>query len=217
LWLAAPERAPATILMSSSVPGEGKTTAAVSIAVCAAQLGRRVLLIDFDFKRPAVSRELGDSSERGIFDLILRNRTADDVIKHIPDLGLDYLPMSCCPVDVLPLLAGDQIPNVLRQLQEKYDCVIIDGPPLLGIAESRLLAPMVDKVVLVVKWGSTRCDVAQHAIDLLRSCGGLDKHVDAPIVLMTQVDLKKHAAYRYGDAGESLAKYKYYYSRSVRT
>src|SRR3569623_676399 len=62
LWLTTPQRAPRTVLISSSVPGEGKTTAAVSIAVCAAQLGRRVFMIDLDFKRPSVARELGNST-----------------------------------------------------------------------------------------------------------------------------------------------------------
>ncbi|MGL5168325.1 MAG: polysaccharide biosynthesis tyrosine autokinase [Afipia sp.] len=217
LWLASPRSAPRTVLISSSVPGEGKTTAAVSIAVCAASLGRRVLLIDLDFKRPSVARELGGNAEREIFDILLRNQSPTEVIAHIPDLGIDYLAMSTSPLDALPILAGQRLPLLLRQLSENYDSVIIDGPPLLGIVESRLLAPMVDKVLFVVKWGSTRREVAQNAMSLLRSPDGLTGGVDIPIVLLTQVDLQAHANYRYGDVGEALVKYENYYSRSVRS
>jgi polysaccharide biosynthesis transport protein len=216
LWLTTPQRAPTTVLISSSIPGEGKTTAAVSIAVCAAMLGRRVLLIDLDFKRPSIAHELGGHAERGIFDILLRNRPPEEVIIHVPDLGIDYLPMPTYPVDALPILAGEQMPHLLRQLSENYDSVIIDGPPLLVITESRFLAPMVDKVILVVKWGSTRREIVQNAMNLLRNLDGLpEKNVDIPVVLLTQVDLKAHASYRYGDVGEALVKYENYYSRSV--
>lgn len=217
LWLAPNRITPRTVLISSSVPGEGKTTAAVSIAVCAASLGRRVLLIDLDFKRPSVARELGGNAEREIFDILLRNQSPTDVITHIPNLGIDYLAMSTSPLDALPILAGQRLPLLLRQLSENYDSIIIDGPPLLGIVESRLLAPMVDKVLFVVKWGSTRRQVAQNAMSLLRSPDGLTGSVDIPIVLLTQVDLQTHASYRYGDVGEALVKYENYYSRSVRS
>jgi len=216
LWLTTPQRAPATVLISSSVPGEGKTTAAVSIAVCAAMVGRRVLLIDLDFKRPSIAREVGGHAERGIFDILLRNRPPAEVIMRIPDLGIDYLPMPTSPVDALPVLAGEQMPHLLHQLRENYDSIIIDGPPLLVVTESRFLAPMVDKILLVVKWGSTRREIVQHAMNLLRNLDGLsDKNVDIPVVLLTQVDLKEHASYRHGDVGEALFKYENYYSRSV--
>lgn len=213
LWLTTPQRAPRTVLISSSVPGEGKTTAAVSIAVCAASLGRRVLMIDLDFKRPSVSRELGDSTAGEIFDVLLRNQSAADITTHIPDLGIDYLAMPTSPLDALPILADQRLPLLLSELSKSYDSIIIDGPPLLGIVESRLLAPMADKVVFVVKWGSTRREVAQNAIGLLRAPNRRGEGIDIPLALLTQVDLKMHATYRYGDAGEALVTYENYYSR----
>ena len=216
LWLTTPQRAPRTVLISSSVPGEGKTTAAVSIAVCAAQLGRRVLMIDLDFKRPSVARELGNSTAGEIFDILLRYQSAVDITTHIPDLGIDYLAMPTSPLDALPVLADQRLPLLLHELSKNYDSIIIDGPPLLGIIESRLLAPMADKVVFVVKWGSTRREVAQNAIGLLRNSNRRADGIDIPIALLTQVDLKMHASYRYGDAGEALVTYENYYSRSAQ-
>jgi len=217
LWLTTPQRAPRTVLISSSVPGEGKTTAAVSIAVCAASLGRRVLMIDLDFKRPSVSRELGNSTAGEIFDVLLRNQSAADITTHIPDLGIDYLAMPTSPLDALPILSDQRLPLLLNELSKTYDSIIIDGPPLLGIVESRLLAPMADKVVFVVKWGSTRREVAQNAISLLRAPNRRGDGIDIPLALLTQVDLKMHATYRYGDAGEALVTYENYYSRSAQS
>lgn len=217
LWLTTPQRAPRTVLISSSVPGEGKTTAAVSIAVCAASLGRRVLMIDLDFKRPSVSRELGNNTAGEIFDVLLRNQSVADITTHIPDLGIDYLAMPTSPLDALPILADQRLPLLLNELSKIYDSIIIDGPPLLGIVESRLLAPMADKVVFVVKWGSTRREVAQNAIGLLRAPNRRGEGIDIPLALLTQVDLKMHATYRYGDAGEALVTYENYYSRPTQS
>jgi hypothetical protein len=88
-------------------------------------------------------------------------------------------------------------------LREDYDSVIIDGPAVFEGSEARLLASMADKVVFVVKWGSTRRDLARNALDLLRDSTGDDQEfADRPVAIVTQVDLKKHARYRYGDVSE---------------
>jgi succinoglycan biosynthesis transport protein ExoP len=128
------------------------------------------------------------------------------VVQRVPGLQLDYLPACRRPVDPLPLFADERMPRLLRQLRESYDCVVIDSPPLLSVTEARLLAAMVDKVVFVVKWGSTRRDDAQNALNLLRNTGlpGHDRVALAGVVV-TQADPKKHARYRYyGDIGDSV-------------
>ncbi len=95
--------------------------------------------------------------------------------------------------------------------------MIIDGPPVLGSVEARLLPSIVDKLLLVVKWGSTRREVAQNALSLLRDSGCLDKdRGDLATAIVTQVDLKRHARYRYGDVGEFLAKHRKNYSRFIK-
>jgi polysaccharide biosynthesis transport protein len=203
--LASPFDRPEVVLITSSLPGEGKTTLAVSLSVCMTLLRKRTLLIDLDFKHPSILRELNGSTERGILDLLLKNRMPAEVIQPIPELGLDYLPMNRCSFDPLILFGGEEMPRLLRQLRGNYDCVIIDSPPVLGSAETRLLAAMADEVLFVVKWGSTRRELAQTALNLLRRPGGSPaqqiRHVSAVIA---QVDLEQHARYGYGDAGESL-------------
>lgn len=215
--LIAPQCPPQAILVSSSVPGEGKTTLAVSFAVCAALLGRRVLLVDLDFRCPAIGRELDATAEKGILDLLVHGGPSADVIQHIPRLQLEYLPVCGLPADPLALFASEQLPRLLDRLRESYDCVVIDSPPLLAVPEARLLASMVDKVLFVVKWGSTRREVAQNALNLLRTPALSDKaRSEFASAVVTQVDLKKHARYRYGDLAESFVKYRKYYVEKIR-
>jgi polysaccharide biosynthesis transport protein len=209
------EGAPRVVLISSSVPGEGKTTLAISLAAYAALLGHRVLLVDLDFRHPAILRELGGKADRGILDLFLHDRSLAEITQRIPGLGLDYLPMLSCPVDPVALFAGEQMPRLVHELRQDYDCVIIDSPPLLGVTEARLLAAMADKVLFLVKWGSTRREVAQNALNLLRDPGDR-QHSKILCGLVTQVNLKKHARYRYGDVGELFVRFRQYYSRYVR-
>ena len=211
LRLTASVGAPKTVLISSSVPDEGKTTLAVSLAAYVASLGRRVLLVDLDFRHPSVQRELGGRSlsapaGTGVLDLLDDGRPPAEVIQHLPDLRMDYLPMARRPVDPFAPFAGDGLRRLLDRLRTEYDCVIVDGPPLLLITEARLLASMVDKVVMVAKWGSTRRDVARSALDLLRPGHAQSRSVppqlpsisdgdsiDVAGVVLTQVDLKKQA------------------------
>ena len=216
LGLAGSTRSSKVILISSSVPGEGKTTLARSVAAYLGVLGRRVLLIDLDFRKGSPLGEFDDTAERAIVDLPLPNRPPAELIRHIAEAGLDYLPMAGYRPDPLAIFACEQMPRLVRQLRERYDCVIIDGPPVLGSVEARLLPSIADKLLFVVKWGSTRREVAQNALSLLRDSGCIDlDRSDPAIAIVAQVDLKRHARYRYGDVGEFLAKHRNYYSGST--
>jgi succinoglycan biosynthesis transport protein ExoP len=200
LQLTAPERAPKVILISSSVANEGKTTLAVSLAVYNALIGRRALLVDLDFRNPTVSRELGGRAATGVLDALWRDdRSMAEAIRRAPGLDLDYLPASGGPGDPLRPFVGGHVPRLLHRLRDGYDCIVIDSPPLLGVAEARLLVAMADKVLLAVKWGSTRRDVARDAANLLRDFGLADENGCRRIgAVLMQVDLQKHAQYRYG-------------------
>ena len=214
LWMSDPRNASKAVLISSSIPGEGKTTLAVSLCTFVASLGRRTLLIDLDCRHPATLRELGGEAKLGILDIFMHGRRPKDVVRHIPDLAFDHLPMAACPRDPLELAEGDQMRRLLSELWSDYDCVVIDSAPVMGISETRLFASMVDKVVFVVKWGETRREVAQTALSLLS--GSRDQQRSNLVgVVVTQVDLKKHALYGYGDVGESFIRHRNYYSSAV--
>jgi uncharacterized protein involved in exopolysaccharide biosynthesis/Mrp family chromosome partitioning ATPase len=211
-------RACKVVLISSSVAGEGKTTLALSLAAYLGILGRRVLLLDLNFGQGSPLSGFKHAAERGIVDLHLQNRPTVQLVRHIAEAGLDYLPMAGYCLDPLVLCASEQMPRLVRQLREGYDCVIIDGPPVLGSVEARLLTSIADKLLLAVKWGGTRREVALNALSLLRDSGCLDKDGGGlSVAILTQVDLKRHARYRYGDVGEFLARQKKYYARFIET
>jgi len=208
LQLATSQRSPKTFLVTSSLPREGKTTLAISFAVFAARIQRRVLLIDLSFRGPSIASELGESADGGILQA-LQGRPPAEVIRAAPGLGFDYLPLSRDPADPVATVASERVPRLLRELEGSYDCIVIDGAPLLSATEARLLTSMVDKVLFAVKWGSTPREVAQNALELLRRSGfGEGDLQDAVAAVITQVDLKKHARYRYGDFSENLLRLK---------
>jgi len=217
LQLAAVQRAPVTVLISSSVPGEGKTTMARSLAVYAAHLGRRVILVDFDFRHPSLLRRQHSKSATLASDL--QNRAPAELVHHLPDLNFDYFAMPCLSNDPLALFTDKHVQSFMRQLRDSYDCVLIDSPPLLGITEARLLASFADKCLFVIKWGSTKREVVQNALSLLRNPLRAERTGAVQVsAVLTQVNLTKHAGYHYGDAAEAFTNYgKYYLKGSVRT
>jgi len=203
-----PQKSPKIFLVTSSVPAEGKTTLAIGFAAYAASIQRRVLLIDLDFAHPSIASQLGGAADGEILH-VLQGQSPLELIRSAPSMGFDYLPLSPGSADPVAALASERVPKVLRQLEGSYDCVVIDSGSLLSATEARLLAPMVDKVLFAIKWGSTPREVAQNALGLLQhSAFGRDDLRGSITAVITQVDLKRHARYRYGDFSENLLRVK---------
>jgi succinoglycan biosynthesis transport protein ExoP len=212
LQLTATPLFPMTVLISSSVPREGKTTTAISLSVYAAHLGKRVLLVDFDFRHPSILRRLYGEPEKVVPDV--QDRPPEQLVHHLRDLNLDYLPMPCSSGDPLAWFTGRHAKTLMRQLRDSYDCVFIDGPPLMGITEARLLVPFADKCLFVIKWGSTTREVVQNALNLLNNSLRSEKGCAVQVsALLTQVNLKTQAGYQCGDVTEAFTKYRSYYFR----
>jgi polysaccharide biosynthesis transport protein len=214
LQLAMPHGKGQAVLVSSSVPREGKTTLAVSLAVYAALIGRRVVLVDLDFRRPAIWREVAGKRRRRLSDMPYQECLSLAAIETVPQLGLDVLPIRRRPAEPLLPFAGGELPRLLIQLRSSYDFVVVDGPPLLAVTEARLLALLVDKVLFAVKWGSTRKDMARNALAVLHDARAFDAGRNGSVAgVVTQVQMNKHAQYRYGDVGESFVRYARYYGK----
>lgn len=207
LQFASQEQPPQIVLVSSSVRAEGRTTLAISLATYATRTLPRVLLIDLDFRNPAVAPALKLQANTGILDLIESNCPVDDIVQHVPGLDLDVLAMSRCSIDPVTIFAGGKLQNTLHELRNHYDLIVIDGPPLLGAAEASLLASLADTVLFAVKWGVTRSDVAQNAVRELQELGWSDRTIAERVrAVVTHVNLKRHASYKYGDAVELLVR-----------
>jgi Mrp family chromosome partitioning ATPase len=216
LPLATSRGLPKAIMVSSSLPQEGKTTLAVSLAVYAAALGRRTVLVDLDFRRPAIWREVGGDSAGKTLEPLDNDSGASVALLNMPNLGLHVLAMRRPPDDPLSAFASGQLTSLLDHLRARYDCIVMDTPPLLAVAETRLLATLADKILFVVKWGSTRRAVARNALDLLRDTRILGAACNSMVsAVITQVDVRRHAQYRYGDAVESYARHAQYYLKAA--
>lgn len=198
---------PRMLLVTSSLPEEGKTTLAVSLAVSMAQMGAKVLLVDGDFRHPGVHREIGLRPRLGVVELAQGEAGLEEAVAHERSVGLDVLPMAKIAANPGALINGRDFPERLRELRERYDLVIVDSAPVLGMPESRLLAAMADQVVLAVRWGSTGRNTAKHTVREL-----LDSGARIAGVVLTRVNVKQHARAGYGDAALSYTKYGRYYS-----
>ena len=237
-----PGRNSHVVLVTSSVPGEGKTMLALSLATYAASIGHRTLLIDLDCRKPTTQLYLGTTWDRTALTQLLNGRPHAEVVKTIPELKFDYIPSPSVlmnvgqrslgnstgvqnmagrgsvernTVDPVMLFAGSDLPRVLDELRTSYDCIIIDAAPLLAVTETRLLAPLADKIIFAVRWAHNRQVVAQNALSLLINQSAHSKYFyDITSAVVTRVDLQSHARYRYGDRGETFVKYSEYYSPS---
>ena len=170
--LSAAGRPPRSLLVSSAQPGEGKTTVSINLAISLAQLGQRVLLIDGDLRRPSVHRAFQIQGSLGIASYLAGQQDwrAATVSTTIP--GLDVLvagPVSPNPAE---LLSSDYMQKLIRESIAEYKFVVIDSPPLLNVADSRILATLVEAVVLVVKGGVTPRDLARRAHSYAAGVGG---------------------------------------------
>jgi polysaccharide biosynthesis transport protein len=208
LHLSSQRHPPRVILITSSVPGEGRTTLSVSLSTCMAMLRQRVLLIDLDLDHSSAPIGSAEHERPGTVDVLLKGDSTVEAIRCLPELGIDYLPMQRCAAYPQMLVAGTQMERLLQEALGGYDCIMINSPPLFGGTETRLLARLADQILFVVKWGSTTRELAQNALRLLRdpdhSCRHQDRRLGAVI---TQVDLEKHVLYGYGDIGDYLLEY----------
>lgn len=165
-----------TLLVTSGNPGDGKTTVAVNTAYTFAADGKRVLLIDTNFRKPSTSvlfgRVKSDGSELehpdfGLSNYLMDQCDKDSVIRSSDQEGLDIVDSGPLPLNPAELLASDKMIDMIKTIREKYDYVIIDGPPLL-VSESKILASEVDGTILVFNAAETRRGAAQRALRELK-------------------------------------------------
>jgi exopolysaccharide transport family protein len=194
------------VAITSSLPGEGKTTTSVCLARSAAQQGLKVILVDCDLRRRSVNRLFGAEPTKGLIEVLAGEASLDEVLTTDQVTGARLLPLaksSMTPKDVFGSAAMDRL---LEELRRTYDLVILDTAPVLPVADTRVLAPKADVVVFLAHWRKT----PQHAIEAaFRLLSGTGAHLAG--VALTQVDMKQQAKYGYGDPGYYYAEYKKYY------
>jgi len=160
------------LVVSSPRPKDGKTTAAVYLATTMAQSGQRVLLVDTDLRRPRLHKSLGVARTPGLTNMILGESSAEDAIKNTEVPNLFVLPAGPNPPNPAELLLTSRFQAVLAELEQKFDRIIFDSPPLLAVTDAVVLTRAADGVVLVLRAGQTTMDDAMHAARQLRDVDG---------------------------------------------
>ncbi|MBO9523182.1 MAG: polysaccharide biosynthesis tyrosine autokinase [Nocardioidaceae bacterium] len=159
-------------VFSSAVPGEGKTSTSVNLALSSAQAGARTLLIEADLRRPRAARWLGLLEDVGVTSVLVGRIGVADAIQTDPQTGLDFLASGPVPPNPAELLQSQAMSEMLAHLRRAYDVVVIDAPPLLPVADAALLAAHADGVILVTRHGRTRRDQVGHCLDRLAQVDG---------------------------------------------
>ena len=181
------------IVVTSSLPGEGKTTVAVNLAVVLAQSGVRVALIEADMRRPRVTRYLGMISGAGLSNVLSGAAYLDDVLQPYGDGQLSVIAAGPVPPYPSEMLGSQQMRGLLDALREEYDYVILDAPPLLPVTDGAVLSVAADGAILVARHGvTTKAQLAQASSDLRR--------IDARLlgVILNRIPAKAASGYGYG-------------------
>jgi len=168
LQFSTPEGAPASLLVSSARPAEGKSTTAYAVALNLARIGKRVLLVDGDLRNPSMHRLVGVDNERGMSNVLSGSSDLASVVQRTRQDNLYFIPCGPLPPNPAELWGGDRLRQFLNDARDKFDHVVVDGPPVLGFADSPLLAAAVGGVLFVLESKGTRRGQARGALRRLK-------------------------------------------------
>lgn len=199
------EGLPGILLVTSAQASEGKTTTSYAVARGFARVGKRVLLVDADLRRPSMHKLLEIENKLGLSSLLVGQTTAHDAIVESEHDGLNVLPAGPIPPSPAELLSSPRMAALLEQFDQSYDLVVIDSAPILGLADSTELAALADGVMIVIEADRGRGGQLRNALRRLRG--------SSPVILgavLTKFDPKAagnayysyygYEYYRYGDS-----------------
>ena len=156
------------VLITSAIPGEGKTATAANLAIVLARNGRRVLLVDGDLREPGIPRVLGVPSRPGFSEVLEGKASLEQALRCIDPIGLYCLPAGQPHDNPVPLLEEAALKNTLAATEGVFEWVIIDSPPLNPFADAHCIASIADGVLLVVRWNVTPREELDHALSALK-------------------------------------------------
>lgn len=137
--------------VTSPAPGDGKSTTATNLAISLAQIGKRVLLIDSDMRRPSVAARLRETSVPGLSDFLVGQARIEDAVRNSEKYGIHVLPSGSIPPDPTGLLESKQMGHLMAALRSIYDYVVIDMPPVTAVPDAVILSKYMDGYLLVIR------------------------------------------------------------------
>jgi capsular exopolysaccharide synthesis family protein len=201
LLFSSADRPPKIILVTSAGPSEGKTLTSTNLAITMAQAGSRVVIVDCDMRKPKVHKMFGIGRDKGMSSVLVSNELENvlqDVIIHSDIPNLDVIPCGPIPPNPSEIIGSQKMSRIMEKLQEQYDRIIVDSPPITAVTDATVLAKFVDGVMLVVHAGVTPRQVVKTGLEQVQ---GVDANVLGAV--LNDVDTGKESYYYY--------QYYYYY------
>jgi len=185
---------PKVITITSSFPGEGKTTLSGWLSRLAAKSGERVILIDGDLRRPNVHRSFGRSNDLTLVEYLTGKNKLDQIITKDDPSGLHIICAKSVPNSALDLVSSTKMETLIEALREEYDLVVIDSPACMAVSDARILATYSDEIIYTVAWDKTPREVVMSGVKQFSDMG-----YNNLAFTLTNVDVKRHVRYGYGD------------------
>ncbi|MDM8011943.1 MAG: polysaccharide biosynthesis tyrosine autokinase [Parasphingorhabdus sp.] len=160
---------PKTILFTSAVPSEGKSSSCAGTAIALSKLGKKVVIMDLDLRRPNVHSLLGIENSVGSADLLASKIGIEEAIRPSGYEGISAITTGHIPPDPSALLSSYVLNKVLKELMNRFDVVLIDAPPTIGLADAPLIAATAESCIFVVKHSSTNISAIKHGLERLKA------------------------------------------------
>ncbi len=203
LILANVDKPPKVIVVTSALPGEGKTSTAAALSRVMGMSGEKVVLVDCDLRLGALAALLPTRPKVGLIEMLIGEATLDSVIQHDVTPGMDIIPLAKSTFTPRDLFGSNAMQRLLEELSSRYDHVVLDAPPVLAVADARTLAVLADTTLVTIRWRRTPRQATRAALARLKQDGA---HVSG--VLLSMVDPRapsrlnsNDSTYYYGASG----------------
>ena len=181
------------IVVTSSVPGEGKSTTSGNLALSLAQSGNKVLLVDCDMRKPSIHKKFKISNMSGTAELLLRKESFEDVANCYNE-NLTIITAGKIPPNPSEMLSSRAMAAFIKEMKKEFKYIILDTPPLQAVTDAQVLSTKSDGVLLVVRAGSTKREMVLNSVDLIKKVHG--KIIGT---VLNGVENKKNNYYYYGE------------------
>ena len=196
IMMARPNNPPKVIMITSSEPGEGKTSLSIMLAMNFADLGKRVLLIEGDIRRRAMNLHFEGDMQGGILDVVSGEKSLESAVVRDPRIEVDILLGQQGEINAADVLSSEGFHSMINDARENYDIVIIDTPPVLVVPDARIIAAVADYVLYVVRSDKTQDFKVKAGIKQIEMVG-----ISVDGLALSQVNAKKMQRYTYGGYG----------------
>jgi len=161
-----------SIVVTSSGPGEGKSTVMANLAITMAESGKRIILVDCDFRKPSIHKKMGVTNAIGLTNILVQNVKKEDCMVESTVKNLFILTSGPIPPNPAELLGTKKMRDFIEELKSEFDMVLIDAPPVLAVTDAQILSTIADGVIFVASYGEAQKKALVDAKELIDKVGG---------------------------------------------